>query len=106
MALPKRLGICLLLALTGALAMVGSTAAQTAEIDSKQAEAQSVLEQIDVIDMQLDRAVDAYNGATVRLQEIEQSLAQNTHYLHLAKANLRGGRGEHGGADRPALHRW
>jgi peptidoglycan DL-endopeptidase CwlO len=88
MALPKRLGFILALALTGALATAGSAAAQTAEIDSKRAEAQGVLEQIEVIDMQLDRAIDVYNGATLRLEEIQDDLAQNTRYLRLARKNL------------------
>jgi peptidoglycan DL-endopeptidase CwlO len=88
MALPKRLGICLVLALMGALAIAGSTASQTAEIDSKRAEAQSVLGQIEAIDMELDRAVDAYNGATLRLEEIQDTLAQNTRYLRLARRNF------------------
>jgi peptidoglycan DL-endopeptidase CwlO len=89
MAWPKRLGILLSLALTGVLATAGSAAAQTAEIEAKRAEAQSVLGQIEVIDMQLDRAIDVYNGATLRLEEIQSDLAENTRYLRLAQKNLR-----------------
>jgi peptidoglycan DL-endopeptidase CwlO len=93
MALPKRLGVILALAFTGALAMAGATAAEPPEIESKKAEAQSVLAQIEAIDMELGRAVDAYNGATVRLEEIEAELADNTRRLRLARGNLREAQG-------------
>ncbi|HEX2045764.1 MAG TPA: NlpC/P60 family protein [Gaiellaceae bacterium] len=48
-----------------------------------------MLAEIEAIDMQLDRAVDAYNGATLRLEEIEGELAENASRLRAARAGLR-----------------
>jgi cell wall-associated NlpC family hydrolase len=50
---------------------------------------QSVLNQIDGLDASLERAVEAYNLATDKLQAIEGDLDVNLHELHIAKANLK-----------------
>src|SRR6266498_700619 len=52
------------------------------------AKAERVLAEIDVIDMELDRAVEAYNGATVQLETINRDLAANQKRLVTARANL------------------
>ena len=57
-------------------------------IAAKQAEVQSVLNQIQQLDGSLERAIEAYNLATDRLQQIEGDLQTNTRELHIAKANL------------------
>jgi peptidoglycan DL-endopeptidase CwlO len=88
-----RHGLPLIAALAAALAVVAAAAAEPARITAKQADAQHVLAEIDAIDMQLDRAVDAYNGATVRLQRIESDLATNQRRLTIARANLANARG-------------
>ena len=61
-----RYGLALLSALILSLAV---TAAGSAEptIGSKRAEAQQVLAQINAMDAQLEKAVEAWNGANVRL---------------------------------------
>src|SRR5207247_2349076 len=56
---------------------------------SKQAEAQSVMAQIQGLDSNLERAVDAYNLANEKLAGIESDLSTNKAELKLAKANLR-----------------
>jgi peptidoglycan DL-endopeptidase CwlO len=89
MATSKRLGLAFLLALIGSLAAAGQTAAEPREIQSARAQAEIVLAQIDAIDMGLDRAVDAWNGATLRLSQIEERLAANTRQLRVARASLR-----------------
>ena len=89
MATSTRLGLASLLTLTGALAVVATTAAEPREVQTKREQAQIVLAQIDAIDMELDRAVDAWNGATLRLRETEQELAANTRRLRFARTNLR-----------------
>jgi peptidoglycan DL-endopeptidase CwlO len=88
-----RYGLPLIAALAAALAVAAAAAAEPARITSKQADAQHVLAEIDAIDMQLDRAVDAYNSATVRLQRIESDLASNRRRLAIARANLANARG-------------
>jgi peptidoglycan DL-endopeptidase CwlO len=89
MATSKRLGLAFLLALMGSLAAAGGTAAEPREIQSARAQAEILLAQIDAIDMELDRAVDSWNGATLRLSQIEERLAANTRQLRVARASLR-----------------
>jgi peptidoglycan DL-endopeptidase CwlO len=89
MATSKRLGLAFLLALMGSLAAAGGTAAEPREIRSARAQAEIVLAQIDAVDMELDRAVDAWNGATLRLSQIEEHLVANTRQLRVARASLR-----------------
>jgi len=62
--------------------------ADPSSIASKQAEVQSVLNQINQLDGTLERAIEAYNLATDELHAIEGSLLTNTRELHIAKANL------------------
>jgi peptidoglycan DL-endopeptidase CwlO len=69
--------------------LAGSSAGEPRELASKRAEAQAVLAQIKSIDMQLGRAVEAWNGANVRLEEIEAELAENTRRLGVARSGLR-----------------
>jgi peptidoglycan DL-endopeptidase CwlO len=88
MATSTRLGLAFLVALAGALAVAGGTAAEPREVQTRREQAEIVLAQIEAIDMELDRAVDAWNGATLRLRETEHELAANTRRLRLARANL------------------
>ena len=83
-----RCGLALLSALLVAMAVAAAGSAEPAQIGAKRAEAQQVLAQIEQIDMQLDRAVDAWNGANVRLDRIERDLAINQKRLQLARKNL------------------
>jgi cell wall-associated NlpC family hydrolase len=83
-----RNGLTLIALLAAALAVVAAAAAEPGRISAKQADAQRVLAEIDAIDMQLDRAVDAYNTANVQLNQIERDLVANQHRLEIARANL------------------
>jgi cell wall-associated NlpC family hydrolase/exonuclease VII small subunit len=83
-----RTGLSFIAVLAAALAVVGASPAEPGQISSKRAEAERVLAEIDAIDMELDRAVEAYNGATVQLQTIERDLAANQKRLVTARANL------------------
>jgi cell wall-associated NlpC family hydrolase len=58
-------------------------------VSSKQAEARSVLAQIQGLDANLERAVESYNLATEKLAGIESDLKENQQELKLAKSNLR-----------------
>ena len=63
--------------------------ASPGSVSSKQAEAQSVLSQIQGLDANLERAVDAYNLANEKLAGIEGDLRENKSELKLARSNLR-----------------
>ena len=84
-----RLATTLAIAFVAALALVGAVAADPDKIDAKRAQAESVLAQIHELDMELEVAVDEWNGANVRLKQIEGELAVNTNRLDVAKASLR-----------------
>jgi cell wall-associated NlpC family hydrolase len=71
-----------------AAACVPSSSADPS-IAAKQAEAQSVLGQIQQLDASLERAVEAYNLATVKLQRIKHDLSQNTVALAAARKSLK-----------------
>jgi cell wall-associated NlpC family hydrolase len=78
------------LLITSAAALVSAVPAfaDPSSISAKEAEVQSVLTQIDQLDGSLERAVEAYNLATDKLNAIEGNLRTNTRELHIAKANL------------------
>jgi peptidoglycan DL-endopeptidase CwlO len=84
-----RLATTLCIALVAALALVGAVAADPDKIDAKRAEAQSVLEQIHGMDMELEIAIDEWNGANVRLKQIEGELEVNQKRLEIAESTLR-----------------
>ena len=77
-----------LVAFAVALLTAASAAGDPGAIASKEAQAQSVLGQINQIDINLSRAVEAYNLATVRLEKIKGDLRTNLHELHVARADL------------------
>jgi cell wall-associated NlpC family hydrolase len=71
------------------VALVAAPAARpTPSVSSKQAQAQSVLAQIQGLDANLERAVDAYNLANEKLGQIESDLRENKLELRLARRNL------------------
>jgi peptidoglycan DL-endopeptidase CwlO len=57
-------------------------------IQDKKAEAQHVLAEIDQLDRDLGRAIEAYNASTIKLQHIKNQLTENRHELGIAKRNL------------------
>ena len=72
------------------VALVAAPAAHATpdSVSSKQAQAQSVLAQIQGLDANLERAVDAYNLANEKLGRIEGDLRENKLELRLARRNL------------------
>ena len=71
------------------LAAAGSATAEPASIASKQAQAQSVLGQIQSLDASMEHAIEAYNLANEKLKAIRRDLARNRVDLAIAKGNLR-----------------
>jgi cell wall-associated NlpC family hydrolase len=88
-----RYGLALLSALVLALAVTAAGSAEPTQLGSKRAEAQEVLGQINAMDAQLEKAVEAWNGANVRLDQIKHDLAVNRARLETAKKNLGRARG-------------
>ena len=77
------------IALAAALVAASPAWAAPGSVSSKQAEARDVMAQIQGLDANLERAVDAYNLANERLAGIESDLRTNKAELKLAKANLK-----------------
>jgi peptidoglycan DL-endopeptidase CwlO len=78
-----------LIGVAAALVAASPSLADPGSVSSKQAEAQSVMSQIQGLDANLERAVDAYNLANEKLAGIEGDLRTNKAELKLARANLR-----------------
>ena len=57
-------------------------------ITAKKAEAQRVLAEINQLDINLGRAVEAYDAATIKLQHIRKELSDNRYEMRVAKGNL------------------
>jgi peptidoglycan DL-endopeptidase CwlO len=83
-----RYGLALLSALIVTLAAAAAGSAEPTQLGSKRAEAQQVLAQINAMDAQLEKAVEAWNGANVRLDQIQHDLATNRARLEVARKNL------------------
>jgi cell wall-associated NlpC family hydrolase len=75
--------------LAAALALAAAPAVADPSIASKEAEAQGVLGQIQQLDSSLEKAIEAYNLATVKLNRIKRDLSQNTHALAVAQKSLK-----------------
>jgi peptidoglycan DL-endopeptidase CwlO len=72
-----------------ALAVAGGATAEPASVSTKQAQAESVMAQIQALDGSLEHAVDAYNLANERLDAIRGDLKENRVNLRIAADNLR-----------------
>ena len=87
--LQNRHAVSILAAVAAALAFVGSGAADPPAIAQKEAEQQQVLAQVHAIDIELERAAEAFNGATYRLDQIRADIAENRARLRFAQQNYR-----------------
>jgi peptidoglycan DL-endopeptidase CwlO len=76
-------GLLLLAAL-----LVGAPAAAGPTLASKRAEAATVLSQIQALDASVSKAVDEYNAATIRLDEIRDKQRDNRRHLGIARSNF------------------
>ncbi len=83
----RRLAVLLSALLAASLAVVPALA--NPRIEAKRAEAARVLADIRALDSQLEKAIEAYNGATVRLAQIERQLRVNKREIAVARDNLR-----------------
>jgi cell wall-associated NlpC family hydrolase len=71
------------------LVAAGSATGEPASVASKQAQAQSVLAQIQSLDASMEHAIEAYNLANERLSAIRHDLEQNRVVLKIAQGNLK-----------------
>jgi len=78
-----------LLAAVAALAAAGGATAEPRALESKRAQAQQILAQVQQIDADLAHVIEAYNLANVRLERIEDQIGRNRRELRLARASLR-----------------
>jgi peptidoglycan DL-endopeptidase CwlO len=83
-----RYGLALLSALVFGLAVTAAGSAEPTQLGSKRAEAQQVLAEIQAMDAEMEKAVEAFNAANVRLDQIKHDLAVNQSRLVVAKKNL------------------
>jgi peptidoglycan DL-endopeptidase CwlO len=82
--------ICAGLALAlGTEGFAEPTTRASKQIDEKRAEAEQVLEQIREIDSRLDKAVDAYNAAQLKLKGVESLHGLNRRHLRIVRANYK-----------------
>jgi cell wall-associated NlpC family hydrolase len=72
-----------------ALCAASSATGEPSSVASKQAQAQSVLAQIQSLDASLEHAIDAYNLANEKLEAIRADLRENREELAIAKGNLK-----------------
>jgi cell wall-associated NlpC family hydrolase len=79
-----------LFALSALLALLLGVSSATADptIQSKQQQAQAIIVEIQQMDSQLSKAIEAYNYANVELGRIDGDLVANTHHLSLARHSL------------------
>jgi peptidoglycan DL-endopeptidase CwlO len=78
-----------LFGLFATLLIAGPAIGEPPQISAKRAEAQRVLDEIQALDSQLGKAIEAYNGASEQLAAIERERALNTRHLALAKRNVK-----------------
>jgi peptidoglycan DL-endopeptidase CwlO len=74
-----------------ALALIGagSASGEPPAVAAKQAQAQSVLAQIQSLDASMEHAIEAYNLANEKLKAIRRDLAENRVDLTIAQSNLK-----------------
>jgi len=76
------------MALAAACALTAASASADPSVASKEAEAQSVMGQIQQLDSSLERAIEAYDLANVKLARIKHDLTNNTQALAVARKSL------------------
>jgi cell wall-associated NlpC family hydrolase len=89
MLVSKRLAGLILLGLAAVALAAQPAGADPSSLASKEAQAERVLEQIRSLDSSLSKAIEAYNLANIKLDEIEGEIDDNRLRLGIAQKNLR-----------------
>jgi peptidoglycan DL-endopeptidase CwlO len=84
----RRQATIVLFGLLATFVIAGPAVGEPPQVSAKRAEAQRVLNEIQALDSQLEKAVEAYNGATEQLAAIQRERALNTRHLAIAKRNM------------------
>jgi peptidoglycan DL-endopeptidase CwlO len=84
----KRTALVILAAVSALFTFAGA-AGSSPEIASKQGQAEQIIAEIQALDAELGRVVEAYNAATVRLDQIEAEQKVNERRLQIARSNLK-----------------
>ncbi len=79
----------LLVVLTAALLLAVGPATADPDIQSKRAQAQAIMAELDELDASLAVSIEAYNGANVELDRIDGELGKNLRHLKTAKKSLK-----------------
>jgi len=72
-----------------AMSVVATSNAAPPAIEAKRAEAEQLYAELQSMDAELERAIDAYNGATYELDRIEAAIAENKRHLSIARRSFR-----------------
>jgi peptidoglycan DL-endopeptidase CwlO len=80
---------CLVALITLLAASLFTAAARPSPVGTKQAQAQQVLAEIQSIDANLEKVVESYNAAQIKLDGIKAEQQVNEHRLDIARANFR-----------------
>ena len=72
-----------------AASLLTASAARPSPVTSKQAEAQDVLAQIQSMDADLEKVIEAYNASQIKLDAIKEEQRVNQHRLEIARGNLK-----------------
>lgn len=70
------------------VALIGAVPAFADRIEDKRAEAQRVLADIQALDAELGKTIEAYNAATIELDAIKADLRANRRQVRVARGNL------------------
>jgi cell wall-associated NlpC family hydrolase len=84
-----RPALCLAAASVALAGLGASAASADPTVASKQVEAQQVLAQVDQLDRSLSHAIQAYDAANERLNQVKADLRANQHRLVIARASLK-----------------
>jgi peptidoglycan DL-endopeptidase CwlO len=80
--------IVLLVAFAAALLLATGSASADPDIQSKEAQAQAIMAELEELDMSLGATVEAWNGANVELDRIDGELETNARHLVAARKSL------------------
>ena len=75
-------------ALLAVLLTAVASATTNPAIQSKRAQAQAILAQVNQSDIQLEKAIESYNSASDQLAQIDGDLSSNAHHLVVAQKSL------------------
>ncbi len=86
----RRHGLVLLSAVVlASVVATGAGAHSTPQIRAQKAHERAVIAEVNKIGANLESVIQAYDGAKLELQRVEQSLQRNTYKLHVARRNFR-----------------